>query len=88
MIGDLEKTRTLLGKVVGCKADKTINVLVERMEKHPVYGKYVRRSSKLSAHDEQNECQLGDSVLITPCRPVSKTKSFKLVEISERALRD
>jgi small subunit ribosomal protein S17 len=78
--------RTLSGRVVSNKGDKTISVLVERFEKHPVYGKYIKRSSKIAAHDENNECQIGDTVTIAECRPISKSKAFKLVEINERAV--
>ena len=78
-----EKLRTLSGRVVSNKMDKTITVLVERVVKHPVYGKYIKRSTKLMAHDEQNQCSEGDIVSITSCRPISKNKTFKLVEIVE-----
>ena len=78
--------RTLSGRVVSNKGDKTISVLVERFEKHPVYVKYIKRSSKIAAHDENNECQIGDTVTIAECRPISKSKAFKLVEINERAV--
>jgi small subunit ribosomal protein S17 len=81
------KLRTITGKVVSNKMDKTITVLVERVVKHPVYGKYIKRSSKLMAHDEQNVCQEGDLVSITSCRPLSKHKTFKLVEVLEQANR-
>jgi small subunit ribosomal protein S17 len=77
------KLRTVTGKVVSNKMDKTITVLVERVVKHPVYGKYIKRSTRLMAHDEQNVCQEGDTVSITSCRPLSKHKSFKLVEVLE-----
>ena len=77
--------RTLTGEVVSDKMDKTITVLVERREKHPLYKKYVRRSSKLHAHDENNECHVGDTVSIVQCRPLSKTKSWRLHSIVERA---
>jgi len=77
------KLRTITGKVVSNKMEKTITVLVERMVKHPIYGKYIKRSTKLMAHDENNSCQEGDVVAITSCRPLSKNKSFKLVEILE-----
>ena len=77
--------RTLIGQVVGDKMDKTVTVLVERRVKHPLYKKYIRRSTKLHAHDEANECHVGDVVSITPCRPLSKTKSWRLHEILERA---
>lgn len=77
------KLRTINGKVVSNKMDKTITVLVERVVKHPVYGKYIKRSTKMMAHDEQNVCQEGDMVSITSCRPMSKNKSFRLVQILE-----
>jgi len=79
------KLRTISGRVVSNKMDKTITVLVERVVKHPVYGKYIKRSTKLMAHDEQNLCQEGDVVSITSCRPFSKNKTFKLVQILESA---
>jgi small subunit ribosomal protein S17 len=77
--------RTLTGKVVSNKMDKSIVVLIERRVKHPVYGKYVTKSSKLKAHDENNECNAGDLVTIAESRPLSKTKSWTLVKIEERA---
>ncbi|SFR84660.1 small subunit ribosomal protein S17 [Marinobacter daqiaonensis] len=77
--------RTLNGKVVSNKMEKSIVVLVERQVKHPLYGKYVKRSTKIHAHDEQNECNIGDLVTIKETRPVSKTKSWALVEVTERA---
>lgn len=77
--------RTLTGKVVSDKMDKTITVLVERRVRHPIYGKYVSKSSKLKAHDEANECKAGDMVTIAESRPLSKTKSWSLVKIEERA---
>jgi small subunit ribosomal protein S17 len=64
--------------------DKTVTVLIERKVKHPIYGKYIRRSSKLHVHDEQNACQEGDTVTIEQCRPISKTKAWRLVDIIER----
>jgi len=73
------------GKVVSNKMDKTVTVRLERHLKHPLYGKYIRRSSKVHAHDEANECNEGDTVRIVPDRPISKTKSWKVVEIVERA---
>ncbi len=79
------KLRTITGRVVSNKMDKTITVLVERIVKHPVYGKYVKRSTKMMAHDEQNICQEGDVVSITSCRPMSKHKTFRLVEVLESA---
>lgn len=80
-----KRTRTVTGKVVSDKMDKTITVLIERQEKHPLYGKYVKRSTKLKAHDENNECRIGDLVTIRETRPLAKTKSWALVQIDERA---
>jgi len=77
--------RLLTGKVVSNKMDKTIAVSVERLVKHPMYGKYVRRTTKLLAHDESNECKEGDTVSIKPCRPMSRRKSWVLVHVVERA---
>ena len=77
--------RTLQGKVVSDKMDKTITVLIERRVKHPIYGKFVKRSTKLHAHDEQNECQIGDTVSVRECRPLSKSKTWTLVSVDERA---
>jgi small subunit ribosomal protein S17 len=84
--GAVEKSaRTATGRVVSNKMDKTITVLVERREKHPVYGKYLTKSSKLHAHDEGNECQEGDTVTIKEVRPLSKSKTWALVSIDEKA---
>jgi small subunit ribosomal protein S17 len=80
-----EKLRTVTGRVTSNKMDKTAAVLVERLVKHPVYGKFIKRSTKLLVHDENNQCQEGDIVSITSCRPLSKRKTFKLVEILESA---
>jgi small subunit ribosomal protein S17 len=77
--------RTLTGRVVSSKMDKTIAVAVERLVRHEKYGKYVRRTTKLLAHDEQNECKEGDLVDIAPCRPLSHRKSWKLARVVERA---
>lgn len=77
--------RQVTGKVVSDKMDKTITVLIERRVKHPIYGKYVSKSSKLKAHDENNECKAGDVVTIKESRPLSKSKSWALVKIEERA---
>ena len=85
MSENVTKLRTITGKVVSNKMDKTITVLVERVVKHPVYGKYIKRSSKMMAHDEQNIFSEGDLVAITSCRPMSKNKSFKLVQVLETA---
>ena len=77
--------RTLTGQVVSNKMDKTISVAIERVVKHPTYGKFVRRTTKLLAHDEKNEAREGDTVSITPCRPLSRYKSWRLLAIVERA---
>jgi len=77
--------RTLTGRVVSNKMDKTIAVEVERLIKHPRYGKYIRRTTKLLAHDESNESRQGDTVTITECRPLSRNKSWRLVAVVERA---
>ncbi|SHG18185.1 small subunit ribosomal protein S17 [Microbulbifer donghaiensis] len=77
--------RTLTGKVVSDKMDKTITVLIERRVKHPIYGKIVSKSTKLKAHDENNECSIGDVVTIEESRPLSKSKSWALQKIVERA---
>lgn len=76
--------RTVIGKVVSDKMNKTIVVQVERKVKHPLYGKYVRRFSKMYVHDEDNTCRIGDLVAIIQSRPLSKTKRWKLVEILKR----
>jgi len=80
--------RTLTGKVVSNKMDKTITVVVERLVKHPAYGKYVRRSTKLLAHDENNECNEGDTVDIAQCRPLSRRKSWTVVRVVGRGAAD
>lgn len=77
--------RSMTGVVVSSKADKTISVRIERRVKHPVYGKFVRRSTKLAAHDQNNDCQEGDVVTILETRPISKSKSWRLASIVERA---
>jgi small subunit ribosomal protein S17 len=77
--------RSQVGRVVSNKMDKTVTVRLERLVKHPLYGKYIRRSSKVHAHDENNECNEGDTVRISQSRPLSKTKSWQVVEIVERA---
>ncbi len=79
------QARTVMGKVVSDKMDKTVTVLVERRVKHPIYGKYVTKSSKLKAHDAENACKIGDTVTISESRPLSKTKTWTLVKIDERA---
>ncbi|WP_261816531.1 30S ribosomal protein S17 [Vibrio gallicus] len=80
-----DKIRTSLGRVVSNKGDKSIVVAIERMVKHPIYGKFVKRTTKIHAHDENNECGLGDTVEILECRPLSKTKSWTLVKVVEKA---
>ena len=80
-----EKLRTVIGRVVSNKMDKSITVLVERIVKHPVYGKYIKRSTKVMAHDETNQCSEGDIVSIASCRPLSKNKAFRLVEVIEKS---
>lgn len=78
--------RSVPGSVISNKMEKSITVLVERRVRHPLYKKFIRRSTKLHAHDENNECNEGDTVLIEECRPLSKTKSWRLVKILERAV--
>ncbi len=77
--------RTVTGRVVSDKMEKTVSVAIERLIKHPVYGKYIRRTTKVLAHDASNECRIGDRVAISECRPVSKSKSWSVVNIVERA---
>jgi small subunit ribosomal protein S17 len=83
-----EPSRTIVGKVISNKMDKTIVVQVERKIKHPLYGKYIRRSSKMYAHDDKNVCKVGDVVKIGNSRPISKTKHWVLVEIVDQAEKD
>jgi len=77
--------RVLTGRVVSDKMNQTVTVLVERRVRHPLYGKIIRRSTKVHAHDEENSCHIGDTVRVQECRPISKSKSWRLVEILERA---
>ena len=77
--------RIQTGSVVSDKMDKSAVVLIERRVKHPIYGKFMKKSTKLHIHDENNECGIGDTVQITECRPVSRTKSWKLVKVVEKA---
>jgi len=77
--------RTITGRVVSNKMDKTVSVAIERLIKHPVYGKYIRRTTKVMAHDATNECKAGDRVQISECRPISKNKSWSVVNVVERA---
>lgn len=78
--------RVVIGRVVSNKGNKSITVVVERRVKHPIYGKYIRRSTKFHAHDEDNQCNIGDLVSIVECRPLSKTKTFTLRSIDEVAV--
>jgi|SaaInl8_120m_RNA_FD_contig_81_410748_length_525_multi_3_in_0_out_0_2 small subunit ribosomal protein S17 len=78
--------RTITGRVISNKGDKSITVMVERQVKHPIYKKFIKRSTKLHAHDESNQCSEGDMVMIAECAPISKTKSFRLVEVVESAV--
>ena len=84
-IAEVRGERVLTGRVVSNKMDKTIAVLVERLVRHETYGKFLRRSTKLLAHDESNEAREGDTVTITPCRPLSRRKSWRLLAVLERA---
>ncbi|NNF40107.1 MAG: 30S ribosomal protein S17 [Woeseiaceae bacterium] len=85
-MSDENKTqRTLVGRVVSDKMDKTVSVAIERLIKHPVYGKYMRRTSKVLAHDANNECKPGDRVAIAEGRPISKNKAWSVVNVIERS---
>ena len=86
MAEENKKIRTVSGRVVSNKMDKSIRVLAERRVKHAVYGKFMSKSTKFHAHDENNECAIGDVVTIRECRPISKTKSWTLVEVVERGV--
>ena len=77
--------RTATGRVVSDKMDKTVTVLIERRVKHPVYGKYIIRSSKIHAHDENNECRPGDKITVAETRPISRSKRWTLLRVEERA---
>ncbi len=77
--------RTLTGRVTSDKMDKTITVKVERQVKHPLYGKFIKRSTKVHAHDENNECKIGDVVTVVESKPLSKSKTWQLVEVVEKA---
>ena len=83
--GSEKGTRILTGRVVSNKMQKTIAVVIERLVKHPTYGKYIRRTTKLLAHDENGDSREGDRVSIAPCRPMSRRKSWRLVEVLERS---
>jgi len=86
MSEETKKTkRTITGRVVSDKMENTVSVAIERLIKHPVYGKYIRRTTKVLAHDAKNECKEGDRVAISECRPVSKNKSWAVVDVVDRA---
>jgi len=85
MSEEARTTRSVSGRVLSSKAHKTITVVIERRVQHPLYGKFIRRRTKLHAHDENNDCQEGDLVLIEECRPLSKTKAWRLVKVLEKA---
>ena len=81
----MQRTRTVTGKVISNRMDKSITVLIDRRVTHPVYGKIIKRSTKIHAHDANNECSIGDEVTIKEVPPISKTKSWSLVSVDERA---
>ncbi|ABF14067.1 ribosomal protein S17 [Baumannia cicadellinicola str. Hc (Homalodisca coagulata)] len=84
---DIKKNiRIKQGRVVSNKMDKSIVVAIERIIKHPIYGKYIKRTTKIHAHDENNACNIGDLIEIKECRPISKTKSWILIRIIEKAI--
>lgn len=85
-MSEAKAKRTVTGIVTSNKMDKTITVMIENVVKHPVYGKYIKRSNKVHAHDEQNECNIGDTVEVTECRPLSKSKTWNLEKIVTRAV--
>jgi small subunit ribosomal protein S17 len=85
MIEENKVQRTIVGRVVSDKMDKTVSVAIDRLVKHPVYGKFIRRTTKVLAHDANNECKPGDRVAISECKPISKNKSWAVVEVVERA---
>lgn len=82
-----QTARSVSGRVVSNKMDKSITVTIERKVPHPLYGKFIGRRTKLHAHDEENACEIGDLVTIEECRPLSKTKSWRLVKIVEKAVK-
>ena len=79
------KQRTITGVVTSNAGDKSATITIERLLKHPLYGKYMKRSTKLRVHDEANECNEGDTIIVEQCRPMSKTKSWRLVKVLEKA---
>jgi small subunit ribosomal protein S17 len=85
MSEEVKSNRRLTGRVVSDAMDKTITVLIERRVQHPLYGKFIRRTNKIHAHDEENACGRGDLVTVEQCRPLSKTKTWRLLAIVEKA---
>ncbi len=85
MEGQRKQRRTVRGVVVSRSGDKSIRIELKYRIKHPVYGKFIRRSTKLGVHDEKNQAKVGDTVEVTECRPMSKTKSWRLVQIVQKA---
>lgn len=85
-MSEVKVKRTVTGVITSNKMDKTVTVMIERVVKHPVYGKYIKRSSKVHAHDESNECNIGDTVEVIECRPLSKSKTWNLEKIVTRAV--
>jgi small subunit ribosomal protein S17 len=85
LMGERGKRKTLVGVVSGDRMDKTVIVAVNRLVLHPVYKKYIRKKKKVKAHDERNECHIGDKVLLTETRPLSKGKRWRVKDILERA---
>lgn len=86
MTEQLKAARSITGRVVSNKMDKSVTVLIERKIRHPLYKKYIKRSTKICAHDEGNECNEGDIIMVEQCRPLSKNKSWRLVSVVERAV--
>ena len=84
-VAEAKPQRTVVGRVVSDKMDKTVSVAIERLVKHPVYGKYIRRTTKLMAHDETNSAKAGDRVTISECRRMAKNKAWRVVDIVETA---
>ena len=84
MSEDTQMNRTLQGRVISDKMDKSITVQIERRVKHPIYGKFIRRSTKVHAHDENNECRIGDIVVVEQCRPLSKMKKWRFIKLVDR----
>ena len=82
------RTRKVVGRVASDGMDKSVTVVIERLVRHPVYGKYIRRTTKVLAHDEDNDCRQGDTVAISECRPLSKRKAWRVVEVLTRAASD